>query len=128
MTTQAHKSNSCSVLAPSSDSSSPPAISAATPAARLPTQAEVELGTPPIQEDGSVGWVFYYQGNAGEKRMEWGWHNGAAGRYTHYYEKLGEAYPGTANAGARDSFPEPYIRLTSEVHPVERRRLLTEGE
>ncbi len=59
----------------------------------MPAMAEVTAGPPappPIQ---GTWWVFYYQGQDGSKATQWGWNNGGVGRYTHYYEKLGEVWP-----------------------------------
>lgn len=62
-----------------------------TPPAGMPTQAQLQE---PWIEDGNELWWEFYQGYNGQKINEWSWNNGGPGRYTHYYEKLGEAYPG----------------------------------
>lgn len=41
-------------------------------------------------------WWYWYQGNSGDHIWDWGWPSGTngAGRYSHYYEKVSEVYPG----------------------------------
>jgi hypothetical protein len=50
------------------------------------------------QEEGYTLWWEFYQGYNGGKVQEWGLdminQYGGPGRWSHYYEKLGEAYPG----------------------------------
>lgn len=67
-------------------------------------------GMPPLGADLTQPWIdpdygdprywFYYQGFAGEKANEWGFSQDPeipAGAYSHYWEKLGEAYAGPIN-------------------------------
>ena len=61
------------------------------PPAGMPSQAEVQN---PWVEEGYTVWWDFYQGYNGGKVATNGWNHGGAGLYTHYYEKLGEAYPG----------------------------------
>ncbi|MEE2907694.1 MAG: hypothetical protein VX527_07660 [Planctomycetota bacterium] len=62
-----------------------------TPPPGMPTQAQLQQSW---TENGFELWWDFYQGYNGAKIDEWGWNNGGPGRYTHYYQKLGEAYPG----------------------------------
>jgi hypothetical protein len=62
-----------------------------SPPPGMPTQAQLQQSW--IEEGFELWWEFY-QGYNGAKIDEWGWNNGGPGRYTHYYQKLGEAYPG----------------------------------
>ena len=63
-----------------------------TPPPGMPTEAELQN---PWTENGFTLWWDFYQGYSGGQINEWGWNNGGPGRYTHYYQKLGEAYPGS---------------------------------
>jgi hypothetical protein len=65
-----------------------------TPPPGMPTQAQVQQSW--SEEGFNLFWEFY-QGYNGAKIADWGWNNGGPGRYTHYYEKLGEAYPGAGS-------------------------------
>ena len=62
-----------------------------TPPPGMPTEQQVQSSW---IENGVELWWDFYQGYNGAKVDEWGWNNGGPGRYTHYYQKLGEAYPG----------------------------------
>jgi hypothetical protein len=62
-----------------------------TPPPGMPT--EEQLQTSWIEEGFELWWDFY-QGYNGGQINQWAWNNGGPGRYTHYYQKLGEAYPG----------------------------------
>ena len=62
-----------------------------TPPPGMPSQAQLQQSW--SEEGFNLFWEFY-QGHDGAKINDWAWNNGGPGRYTHYYEKLGEAYPG----------------------------------
>ncbi len=65
------------------------------PPAGMPNATQV---TQSWQEDGYTLWWEYYQGYYGDRVQQWGVdminQYGGPGRWSHYYEKLGEAYPG----------------------------------
>jgi hypothetical protein len=62
-----------------------------TPPPGMPTQEQLRN---PWTENGFELWWEFYQGYNGQMIDEWAWNNGGPGRYTHYYAKLGEAFPG----------------------------------
>ncbi len=65
------------------------------PPAGMPDATEV---TQSWQEEGYTLWWEYYQGYNGDRVQQWGIdminQYGGPGRWSHYYEKLAEAYPG----------------------------------
>ncbi|MDP6418036.1 MAG: FlgD immunoglobulin-like domain containing protein [Candidatus Krumholzibacteria bacterium] len=64
------------------------------PPSGMPDEQEVQN---PWTEEGYEVWWDFYQGYNGNEVDSKGWNHGGAGLYTHYFEKLGEAYPGHAS-------------------------------
>jgi hypothetical protein len=64
----------------------------ATPPPGMPTEAQLN---DPWTEGGFQLWWEFYQGYNGQMIDQWAWNNGGPGRYTHYYSKLAEAFPGS---------------------------------
>ncbi|MFC1736544.1 hypothetical protein ACFL1X_10515 [Candidatus Hydrogenedentota bacterium] len=68
------------------------------PPAGMPDQTEVtQSWTENYGGTDYTLWWDFYQGYNGGHTGDWGWNNGGAGRHTHYYEKLGEAFPGSGS-------------------------------
>jgi hypothetical protein len=65
------------------------------PPAGMPSQAQaLQSWTENVGGSDTTLWWEFYQGYNGGHTGDWGWNNGGAGRYTHYYEKMAEAYGG----------------------------------
>ena len=66
-------------------------------------------------------WWFYYQGDSGEKIENWGWpghpDGDGVGRYTHYFEKLGEAYTSGKSRVRAFEVGKDYREEVVEVRP-----------
>ena len=77
--------------------------------AGMPDQAQVATTVPPPVPGGHVYW--YYQG-----QPDWNWNNDAPGRFTHYFEKLGEDFPqGSAGALCVQPYDLPGTDYREEI-------------